>query len=316
MLSFESNTRTYIDPLAIGEVTEGVNIFKGLQWLFIIGSIGKKLMNILANKVALITGSGRGIGAATALLFAQQGAQVIVSDIDAAIAEENAAHIQAEGGSALAIPCDVTKATDIKNLVTLTIKAYGQIDILVNNAGYTWDSMFHKMTEEQWEAMMSVHLMAPFRLIQATVPYMREQAKHEIESVGQAQPRKIVNISSTTGTRGKAGQANYAAGKAGIIGLTRTLAKEWGGFNIQVNVVAFGMIDTRLTQPKDGERYLERDGVRVTLGIPQNMRETAMNTIPMGRPGTVEEAAGAVFFFASPYSNYVSGQVLEVTGGL
>ena len=273
-------------------------------------------MSVLTNKVAIITGSGRGIGAAAARLFAQQGARVVISDIDSAVAQETAASIQADGGTALAVPCDVTRADDIKALVAATVDAYGQVDILVNNAGYTWDNVFHKMTEEQWEAMLAVHLRAPFRLIQATVPYMRERAKHEIEQHGQAQPRKIINISSTTGTRGKAGQANYAAGKAGIIGLTRTLAKEWGSFNIQVNAVAFGMIEPRLTQPKDGERFTERDGTRVNLGIPQTMRETAMNTIPMGRPGTVDEAAGAIFFFASPYSNYVSGQVLEVTGGL
>jgi 3-oxoacyl-[acyl-carrier protein] reductase len=273
-------------------------------------------MTLLENKVALISGSGRGIGAATALLFAQQGARVIVSDIDSDMAEETVALIKANGGSALAIPCDVTRTDGIQHLIEGTIAAYQRIDILVNNAGYTWDSMFHKMNEEQWEAMLDVHLSAPFRLIHAAMPYMRESAKREIEAHGYAQPRKIVNISSTTGTRGKVGQANYAAAKAGIIGLSKTLAKEWGGFNIQVNVVAFGMIDTRLTQPKDGALYTERDSHRITLGIPQNMRETAMNTIPMGRPGTPEEAAGVIFFFASPYSNYVSGQVLEVTGGL
>lgn len=273
-------------------------------------------MRLLENKVAIITGSGRGIGAAAADLFAQHGAKVMVSDIDAAAAEETAARLQAQGGSALAIPCDMTKGAEINQLVAFTIEAFGQIDILVNNAGYTWDGMFHKMSEAQWEAMLAVHLLAPFRLIQACVPYMRDRAKQEIERDGHAQPRKIVNVSSTTGTRGKAGQANYAAGKAGVIGLTKTLAKEWGSFNIQVNAAAFGMIDTRLTQPKSGERFTERDGVRVVLGIPQHMRETAINTIPMGRPGTIEEAAGVLFFFASPYANYVSGQVLEVTGGL
>jgi 3-oxoacyl-[acyl-carrier protein] reductase len=273
-------------------------------------------MGILNQQVALITGSGRGIGAAAALLFAQQGARVVVSDLDAITADETANTIHANGGDALSIPCDVTRPDDIQNLVKRTIQHFGRIDILVNNAGYTWDSVFHKMSEDQWDAMLDVHLKAPYRLIQATVPYMREQAKHELETNGVSQPRKIVNVSSTTGTRGKAGQANYAAAKAGIIGLTKTLAKEWGMFNIQVNAVAFGMIDTRLTQPKDGSQTTERDGKRVTLGIPQDMRETAMKTIPMGRAGTAEEAAGALFFFASPYSNYVSGQVIEVTGGL
>jgi 3-oxoacyl-[acyl-carrier protein] reductase len=273
-------------------------------------------MRLLENQVAIITGSGRGIGAATAALLAQHGAKVVISDIDPETAEANASAIQKLGHSAVAIPCDITSASNIETLVSRTIEAFGRIDILVNNAGYTWDGMFHKMSEEQWNAMIAVHLMAPFRLIKATIPYMRERAKEEIETYGKAQPRKIVNISSTTGTRGKTGQANYAAGKAGIIGLTKTLAKEWGGFNIQVNAVAFGMIDTRLTQPKDVTNTTEREGVNISLGIPQSMRETALNTIPMGRPGTAEEAAGAIFFFASPYSNYVSGQVLEVTGGL
>jgi 3-oxoacyl-[acyl-carrier protein] reductase len=273
-------------------------------------------MQLLENKVALITGSGRGIGAATAELFAEHGACVVITDIDLEPAEETVGRITARGGSALAVRCDVTKVDDISLLLEQTVGAYGQIDILVNNAGYTWDGMFHKMTDEQWDEILTVHLTAPFRLIRAAVPYMRDVAKREIEAQGQTQARKIVNVSSTTGTRGKMGQANYAAGKAGIVGLTKTLAKEWGAFNIQVNAVAFGMIDTRLTQPKDGERFAERQGTRVNLGIPQEMREVAMATIPMGRPGTVEEAAGAIFFFASPFSNYVSGQVLEVTGGL
>jgi 3-oxoacyl-[acyl-carrier protein] reductase len=273
-------------------------------------------MTILQNKVALITGSGRGIGAAAALLFAEQGARVVVSDIDAAAAEDAAARVQSGGGNAIAIPCDVTKPEDIQALVAGTIDAYGQIDILINNAGYTWDGMFHKMSESQWEAILNVHLMAPFHLIQAAVPYMRERAKQEIEADGAARARKIINVSSTTGTRGKAGQANYAAGKAGVIGLTKTLAKEWGMFNIQVNAIAYGMIDTRLTQPKDGARTTEREGKQINLGIPQEMREEAMRTIPMGRPGTAEEAAAVMLFFASPWSDYVSGQVLEVTGGL
>mgnify|MGYP005844710747 CR=1 FL=1 len=274
------------------------------------------LMKSLADKVALITGSGRGIGAAAAALFAAQGACVVVSDIDPAPAEAVADGIREAGGSALAVGCDVTRREDLNALVERAVGEYGRIDILVNNAGYTWDAMIHKMTQEQWDAILAVHLTAPFQLIQATIPYMRDAAKREIEAEGRAQARKIVNVSSTSGTRGKMGQANYAAGKAGIIGLTKTLAKEWGAFNIQVNVVAFGMIDTRLTQPKDGSSTLERGGSQVTLGIPQAMREAAFSSIPMERAGSVEEAAGALYFFASPYSNYVSGQVLEVTGGL
>jgi 3-oxoacyl-[acyl-carrier protein] reductase len=273
-------------------------------------------MKLLENKVAIITGSGRGIGAAAARLFAEHGAKVVVTDIDHAPAQETAAAIQAMGGSALAVPADVTDAGGIEELIGQTINTFGGLDILVNNAGYTWDGMMHKMSDEQWEAMLTIHLTAPFRLIRAAVPYMREQAKQEKEQNGNAKARKIINISSTTGTRGNIGQANYAAGKAGIIGLTKTLSKEWGLFNIQVNAVAFGFIDTRLTQADEKGDFTERAGHRIKLGIPDQMRQMAFMLIPAGRAGTAEEAAGPLLFFASELSNYVSGQVLEVTGGL
>ncbi len=172
------------------------------------------------------------------------------------------------------------------------------------------------MSDEQWQAMLDVHLSAPFRIIRTASEYLRETAKHEKESGGRATARKIVNISSTTGTRGNAGQANYASGKAGIIGLTKTLAKEWGQFNIQVNAVAFGFIETRLTKSKEAGEKIARETDDIALGIPQANREIAFKLIPMGRGGTPEEAAGAVLFFCSLLSDYVSGQVLEVTGGL
>ncbi len=273
-------------------------------------------MQLLQDKVAIITGSGRGIGAATARLFAQHGAKVVVSDIDAKPAEETAAAIKAAGGAALAVPADVTDAGGIEELIGQTVNTFGGIDILVNNAGYTWDGMIHKMTDPQWEAMLAIHLTAPFRIIRAAVPYMREAAKKEKEQTGTAKARKIVNISSTTGTRGNVGQANYAAGKAGVIGLTKTLSKEWGQFNIQVNAVAFGFIETRLTQADEKGDFTERDGKKIKLGIPDQMRQMAFMLIPAGRPGTPDEAAGPVLFFASELSNYVSGQVLEITGGL
>lgn len=272
-------------------------------------------MGLLDGKVAIITGSGRGIGAATAELFAKHGANVVVTDIDPNPANEIVSKIVAGGGSALAVPADVTDDGGIEELIGQTVNTFGAIDILVNNAGYTWDGMIHKMNDQQWEAMLAVHLTAPFKIIRAAIPYMREQAKKEKSENGVAKARKIVNISSTTGTRGNIGQANYAAGKAGIIGLTKTLSKEWGAFNIQVNAVAFGWIDTRLTQAEGGDNFTERDGERIKLGIPENIRQMAPVVIPMGRPGTANEAAGAVLFFASELSNYVSGQVLEVTGG-
>ena len=145
---------------------------------------------------------------------------------------------------------------------------------------------------------------------------MREAAKQEIEERGAARARKVVNISSTSGTRGNFGQANYAAAKAGIVGLTKTLAREWGPVNIQVNAAAFGLIDTRLTAPKEDGESIEWQHDEIKLGIPARMREAAIHSIPMGRPGTPEEAAGVILFLASPLANYVSGQVIEVTGGL
>ncbi|MBI1280386.1 MAG: SDR family oxidoreductase [Anaerolineaceae bacterium] len=272
-------------------------------------------MTLLKDKVAIITGSGRGIGAAAAKLFAMQGAKVVVSDIDAEPAQETVKAIQAAGGSATAVPADVTAEAGIEELIGQTVNTFGGIDILVNNAGYTWDGMMHKMSDEQWDAMLAIHLTAPFKIIRAAVPYMREAAKKEKEQFGAAKARKIISISSTTGTRGNLGQVNYAAGKAGIIGLTKTLSKEWGAFNIQVNAVAFGFIDTRLTQADEAGDFTERDGKKIKLGIPDTMRQMAFMMIPAGRAGTPEEAAGPILFFASEFSNYVSGQVLEVTGG-
>ncbi len=273
-------------------------------------------MRLLEGKVAIITGAGRGIGRACAELFAAHGARVIASDIDPQPAHEVVKKINAAGGDALAVPGDVTDPEFPQQLIKAVVDRYGQIDAIVNNAGYTWDGTLHKMTDEQWQAMLDVHLTAPFRVIRAASGYLRETAKREKEGRGRAQARKIVNVSSTTGTRGNAGQANYAAGKAGIVGLTKTLAKEWGQFNIQVNAVAFGFIETRLTQAKETGERLTRKPADITLGIPRANREIALRMIPMGRGGTPEEAAGPVLFFSSPLSDYVSGQVLEVTGGL
>lgn len=271
---------------------------------------------LLKDKVAIVTGSGRGIGAATARLFAQHGAKVVVTDIDLAPAEETVNAIKEAGGTALAVAADVTDDAGIEELIGQTVSNYGGIDILVNNAGYTWDGVLHKMTDEQWDAIIAVHLTAPFKIIRAAVPYMREVAKKEMKETGSAKARKIINISSTSGTRGNAGQANYSAGKSGVIGLTKTLSKEWGAFNIQVNAIAFGYIDTRLTRPKEEGATTEREGKEIELGIPEQIRQMAKMAIPMGRPGTPEEAAGPMLFFASDLSNYVSGQVLEIAGGM
>ena len=273
-------------------------------------------MQLLEEKVAIITGAARGIGRACAELFAAHGARVVLSDIDAEPAREAVEKIKADGGDALAVTGDVTQPEFAPRLIEAALDGYGRIDAIVNNAGYTWDGVVHKMTDEQWQAMLDVHLTAPFRIIRAAARYLRETAKREREERGRARPRKIVNVSSTTGTRGNAGQANYAAGKAGIVGVTKTLAKEWGQFNIQVNAVAFGFIETRLTQAKEAGERIARESADISLGIPRANREVAFRMIPLGRGGTPEEAAGPVLFLSSPLSDYVSGQVLEVTGGL
>jgi 3-oxoacyl-[acyl-carrier protein] reductase len=270
---------------------------------------------LLVGKTAIITGAGRGIGAATAKLFASHGANVIVAELDAEPAEQVTSEIKAAGGQAIAVAGDVTASGAAEKIVETAVSNFGGVDILVNNAGYTWDGVLHKMTDEQWAAMLNIHLTAPFRLIRAIAPYYRDVARKEKEEGGQANARKIVNVSSTSGTRGNSGQANYSAGKAGIVGMTKTMAKEWGQFNVQVNAVAFGFIETRLTAAKEQGLKTVREGQEIDLGIPEQMRQMAKMMIPMQRSGTPEEAASALLFFASPLSNYVSGQVLEVTGG-
>lgn len=271
---------------------------------------------LLEGKTAIVTGAGRGIGRATAELFAQHGARVVVSDIDPAPAGEAVEAILAAGGQALSVPGDVTNPTFPDLIVSSTIEEFGGLDIIVNNAGYTWDAVIHKMTDEQWEAILAVHLTAPFRIIRAASTFLRDTAKREKQEHGAANARKIVNISSTSGTRGNPGQANYSSGKAGVIGLTKMLAKEWGQFNIQVNCVAFGRIETRLTQAKEKGEKIHRGDAEIAIGIPAERLDRTTPMIPMGRAGTPEEGAGAILFFASPLSNYVSGQVLEVAGGL
>jgi 3-oxoacyl-[acyl-carrier protein] reductase len=267
----------------------------------------------LIGKSAIVTGSGRGIGKAIATLFAQHGASVVINDIDSEVAEATAKEINDAGGNAVVCAGSVTDTEFPDRLVKTAAEAFGGIDVLVNNAGYTWDSVIQNMSDEQWYAMLDVHLTAPFRIIRAATPYMREVAKKEIEE-GKQVHRKIINISSTSGVAGNAGQVNYSAGKMGIVGVTKTMAKEWGRFNINVNAVAYGFIETRLTQAKEKQETIEREGKQVALGIPEAMRQMSAKFIPLGRGGTPEEAAGPVLFLASPLSNYVSGAVILVTG--
>ncbi len=272
-------------------------------------------MGMLDGKVAILTGSGRGIGAAAAKLFASEGASVVVCDLDPVPANETAEEIKANGGTVLVVPGDMTQESFPDQLVSSTIDAFHGLDIIVNNAGYTWDAVIHKMTDKQWQAMLDIHVTAPFRLVRAASTFIRESAKKEADQNGRANPRKIINVSSVSGTQGNAGQANYSTAKAGVTGLTKTLAKEWGQFNVQVNCVAYGWIETRLTAAKGTVEKLERDGEQISIGIPEQMQQMGRLMVPLGRPGTPEEAAGPMLFLASPLSNYVSGIVIEVHGG-
>jgi 3-oxoacyl-[acyl-carrier protein] reductase len=269
-------------------------------------------MGVLDGKSAIVTGSARGIGRATAELLAAEGAQVLINDLDGDVAEQAAGEIK---GETTVFAGDLTKPGVPDQLVQQAIDAFGKLDIIVNNAGYTLDAPVHKMSDEHFQAMLDIHTVVPFRVIRAAAPHLREPAKKEREE-GKEVFRKIVNISSTSGTFGNAGQANYSAGKAGVVGLTKTIAKEWGQFKVNVNAVAFGFIDTRLTQAKVDENTMEKEGETIQLGIPEQMRQMASMLIPLGRPATPEEAAGGVFFLCSPWSNYVHGQTLHVTGGL
>jgi 3-oxoacyl-[acyl-carrier protein] reductase len=268
-------------------------------------------VGVLHGKAAIVTGSARGIGRATAELLAEQGARVLINDLDGDVAEQAASEI---AGETTVFGGDLTRAGVPDQLVQKAAREFGQIDIIVNNAGYTWDGVAHKMADDQFQAMLDIHTVAPFRIIRAAAPHMREPAKQERDE-GREVFRKIVNVTSISGTMGNAGQVNYSAAKAGVVGLTKTLAKEWGQFKVNVNAVAFGFVETRLTAAKEEGGKIELEGREIQLGIPEQMRAMAAMMIPLGRPASPEEAAGPVFFLCSPWSNYVHGQVLNVTGG-
>jgi 3-oxoacyl-[acyl-carrier protein] reductase len=273
-------------------------------------------MKKLEGKVAIVSGSGRGIGRSIALKLASEGAKVVVNDLDAAPAEQTVADIKAAGGQALACAGSVTADGFADKFVKTAIDGFGGLDIIVNNAGYTWDNVIQKMTDEQWNAIIDVHLTAPFKILRAAADFIRAAAKKEAEA-GQEIFRKVVNISSLAGTCGNAGQANYSAGKAGIIGLTLALSKEWGRYKVNVNAVAFGMIKTRLTAaPATGDSSIDVEGRKIKVGVNPDLLAMMERSVPLGRAGTPEEAAGSVYLLCTPESNYISGQTLVCGGGV
>lgn len=272
---------------------------------------------LLKGQVAIVTGAGQGIGAATAKLFASHGAHVVVSDLDAKKASDVASEIVKAGGSAIPNAGNVMDKDFGERVVKAAVDKWGKLNIIVNNAGFTADKMAHTTDDATFQLMLDCHITAPFRIIRAAAPYFRIKDESKRENMA------IVNVSSTSGTHGNVGQVNYSAAKAGVLGLTKTMCKEWGPFGVRVNTVAFGWINTRLTQAKEAGASIEIDGKKIALGIPGrpaagNSKEqavTAVADIPLRRPGEVEEAAASILFLASPLASYVSGQTLEVTGG-
>jgi 3-oxoacyl-[acyl-carrier protein] reductase len=267
-------------------------------------------MKVLEGKAALVTGSARGIGRAVATLLAKHGASVMISDLDEAEARESAGSIE---GETAVFGGDLTADGVPEALVAATVDAFGKLDIVVNNAGYSWDGIAHRMSDEQFRAMLEIHTVVPFKILRAAAPHFREPAKQEAAE-GKEVFRKVVNVTSISGTQGNVGQANYSAAKAGLVGLTKTLAREWGPSKVNVNAVAFGFVETRMTAPSGTESFKQGD-VEIPLGIPEQMRDMASKIIPLGRPATPEEAAGPIFFLCTPWSNFVHGQVITASGG-
>jgi 3-oxoacyl-[acyl-carrier protein] reductase len=273
-------------------------------------------MGKLDGKVALVTGAGRGIGKAIALKLAGDGARIVLNDLDSEPGDAVAAEIQSIGGAAVAVNGSVTADGFANRFVAAAMEKFGGIDIVVNNAGYNWDATIQKVTDEQFQAMLDVHLVAPFRILRAAAEPIRTLAKKDAEA-GREAFRKIVNISSISGLCGFAGQASYASAKAALVGLTRTLCKEWGRYKVNVNCVAFGLIQTRLAQPiEEAQKTINIAGREIKVGLQPQTLDMMAKIIPLGRGGTPEEAAGAVYLFCIPESDYISGQVVVCSGGL
>jgi 3-oxoacyl-[acyl-carrier protein] reductase len=269
----------------------------------------------LEGKTAVVTGSGRGIGRAVAEKLAAAGAAVMVNDLDEAAVSETKSFLCSQGHRADQLAGNLTDPKFPDKLIEATLSSFGSVDIIVNNAGYSWDSVIQKTTDEQFQAMLEIHIAVPFRILRAASTYIRESAKNEI-AAGKRVMRKVVNITSIAGTDGNPGQAGYSSGKSGVIGLTKTLAKEWGRYNVNVNACGFGLIETRLAQPLTGTAAnIEMSGHSIRIGVQPSMLDSVKQACPLGRLGSKEEAAGAVLFFCSPLSDYVTGEVLICGGG-
>lgn len=270
--------------------------------------------NKLSGKIALVSGSGRGIGREVAHKLASEGASVVVNDLDADRANEVVKEVLAHGSKAIACVGSVVDEDFGERFVKTAIDTFGGLDIIVNNAGYTWDNVIQKTNDDQWYAMIDVHMTAPYRILKAAQPYIKKLHSRDKET-GFDMFRKVVNISSVSGLNGNAGQLAYAAAKAGVVGMTKTLCKEWGRYNVNVNTVAFGFIETRLTAAISDDSVISVEGKDIKVGVSEQVLQMVDTLIPLGRAGTPEEAAGAVYLFCIPESNYISGQTVVVGGG-
>jgi 3-oxoacyl-[acyl-carrier protein] reductase len=267
----------------------------------------------LAGRAAIVTGAAQGIGRAVVLKLASAGAAVLANDLDAEKLAMLRADVVAAGGACETLPGDVTAADFGERAVGACLEHFGDLHIVVNNAGYIWNARIVNHTDEQWYAMMDVHATGPFRLLRAAGRHFRDMAKSgRIERT-----RKVVNVSSISGLFGEATQFSYSAAKSALVGMTRSLAKDWGRYNVTVNCVAFGFVETRLTQTFEKDvPEIAIGGRKLKVGLDEGQAALFRQLIPLGRAATTEEAAGAVYLFCLPESDYISGEVIAAAGGL
>ncbi|KAJ5243276.1 secondary metabolism biosynthetic enzyme [Penicillium citrinum] len=263
----------------------------------------------LDGQPVLTSGTYEGIGRATALVLARRGAKVAINDLDREKAEKLAKEIRSFQGEAEVFCGNVLEEAFPQLLVSSVLQKWGKINCLINNAGFCHDSAIHKMDDGKFDIIMKIHNYVPFRMVRAL-------SGHWMDPVNRPMPKVIVNVSSTSGLHGSMGQINYATAKAGVLGLTKTIAAEWGRFNVRANAVAYGWIDTRITRPPTKSETLEVGGQAIRLGIPENAKKWRdVSDIPLGRPGSADEAARVILFLASPLSSYMTGTCIECTGG-